>query len=138
MIVYLDTSVVLRAMLRDGPALPAWGRWQEAFTSELLGVEVRRVIDRLRLSEALDDQGVADSIRTLYAIERGIGRIALTRSVLRRASQPMGTVVRTLDAIHLASALMFQERKGVPIVFATHDAQQARGALALGLECIGF
>lgn len=137
MIVYLDSSVVLRAMLRDGPALSGWGRWQEAYASELLGVEVRRVIDRLRLMAALDDVGVADSVHMLQSIESGIGRIALTRAVLRRAGQPMGTIVRTLDAIHLASALMFQERKGVTVVFATHDVQQARAAVALGLACIG-
>lgn len=45
----------------------------------------------------------------------------------------MGTVVGTLEAIHLASALLFQERRNTAMVFATHDTQQARAATALGL-----
>jgi len=137
MIVYLDTSTVLRAMLRDGPVLAQWGRWASAYASELLGVEARRAIDRLRLSGVIDDDGVAGLVRLLESIERGIGRIALTRSILVRASQPLGTVVRTLDALHLASALRLQERRNARISFATHDLQQARAASALGLEPIG-
>lgn len=138
MIVYLDTSTVLRALLRDGPVLSEWGRWQQAYSSELLGVEARRVIDRLRLDGVLDDAGVADSVQALERLERAIGRIALTRTVLRRASQPMGTIVRTLDAIHLASSLQFQEHRRVRMTFATHDAQQARAARALGFDCLGI
>jgi hypothetical protein len=49
----------------------------------------------------------------------------------------MGTVVRTVDAIHIASALPFQERRGEPIVFATHDLLQARGTQVLDLEHLG-
>lgn len=45
-----------------------------------------------------------------------IGLTPLSRAVLRRAGQPMGTVVRTLDAIHVASALMLQERKNASVV----------------------
>jgi len=136
-IVYLDSSAVLRALLRDGPVMPGWGRWEHAYASELLGVEARRVIDRLRLTGVLDDEGVATAVRAFEGIERAIGRITLTRAVLRRASQPLGTVVRTLDAIHLATALLLQDRRGARISFATHDPQQGRGASALGLDVIG-
>jgi len=54
-IVYLDTSTVLRVLLRDGPVLREWGRWQQVYDSELFGVEVRHAIDRLRLDGILDD-----------------------------------------------------------------------------------
>src|SRR5262245_15558467 len=60
----------------------------------------------------------------LATMERAIGRIPLTRKVLERASMPMATLVRTLDAIHLASALLLQDRLGTKIFFATHDIQQ--------------
>ena len=66
-----------------------------------------------------------------------IGLISLTRTVLRRAALPMPTVVKILDAVHLASALLFQERRGDGLIFATHDLQQATGARALGFEVIG-
>jgi hypothetical protein len=103
-----------------------------------LGLEARRTIDRLRLESALDDEGVAEVQQELSRLERSLGRISLTRPVLERAARPMATVVKTLDAIHLASALIFQERRGQPLVFATHDHQQATGARALGFQCLGI
>ena len=78
-----------------------------------MGVEARRALDRLRLSRSLDDDGLADAHEAIAATERAIGSIRLTSAVLRRASQPMPTVVKTLDAIHLASALLFEERHEV-------------------------
>ena len=45
MTIYLDTSVVLRALLGDGRPLPEWGSWERAYSSELMGVEARRALD---------------------------------------------------------------------------------------------
>ena len=137
MTVYLDTSTVLRVLLGQRARLDIWSRWEAAYCSELMGLEARRVIDRLRLEAALDDEGVARAQDQLTRIERTIGRIALTRTVLRRAALPMATAVKTLDAIHLASAMLFQEHRGIQVIFATHDAQQATAARALGFECRG-
>jgi predicted nucleic acid-binding protein len=136
MIVYVDSSVVLRHLLGQAKSLD-WRGWEAAYSSEILGLEVRRVIDRLRLGSALDDDGVANAQQALTRLERSIGQISLTRRVLKRAALPMPTAVKTLDAIHLASALLFQERRGNILVFATHDLQQATGARALGFEVIG-
>jgi len=136
-IVYLDSSVVLRVLLRQGEPLDSWGEWEAAYSSEILGLEARRTLDRLRLDGALDDQGVAEAHGELARMERSVGQIDLTPLVLRRAAMPMATVVRTLDAIHIASALLLQERTAGIIIFATHDAQQATGARALGFDCIG-
>lgn len=137
MIVYLDASVVLRTVLRDGPVLATWGKWEAAYASELLGVEARRTIERLRLTGALDDTAVVSTIATIGRIERGIRQVALDRAVLRRASLPMGTAVKTLDALHLATALLLREQHGIALSVATHDAQQAVAARALGFEAIG-
>jgi predicted nucleic acid-binding protein len=136
-IVYLDTSAALRVLLRQPDPLKEWGKWREAYASELLGLEARRAIDRLRLESALDDEGVADLQGEVSRLERSLGRIPLVRPVLERASRPMATAVKTLDAIHLASALILQERIGKRLLFATHDHQQATGARALGFECVG-
>lgn len=135
--VYLDTSTVLRVLLAQRSPLDTWGKWEAAWTSELMGVEARRVIDRLRLDAVLDDDGVALAHDGLATIEATISRIALTRPVLRRAALPMATAVKTLDAIHLASAMLLRERRGHQLVFATHDARQATAARALGFECRG-
>lgn len=137
MIVYLDTSVVLRVLFGQEPVWEGWALWKEAWTSELMGLEARRAIDRLRLESALDDRGVARAHQTLRQIERGLGSIGLTRLVLRRAARPMATIVKTLDGIHLASALLFGERRDTDPIFVTHDEQQAVAARALGFEVLG-
>jgi hypothetical protein len=134
---YLDTSIVLRVLLGQADSLPSWGTWTAACTSEILGVEARRAIDRLRLDGALDDDHVANLQGALTTIEKAIDVIRLTRLILGRAALPMGTPVKTLDALHLASALLWRERRQADVVFATHDAHQARAARALGFACVG-
>jgi predicted nucleic acid-binding protein len=138
MTLYLDTSVVLRVMLSQPDPLPLWGAWEGACASELLGVEARRALDRLRLEGTLDDDQVGDFHATLGRIERTIDSIRVSRLVLGRAALPMATPVKTLDALHLASALLWRERRTADLVFATHDPQQARAARALGFDCIGI
>lgn len=134
--VYVDSSVILRVLLRQAPILPTWGRWELAFASEILGVETRRVLDRLRLGGTISDVGLGKLQEQLAAIEQSIGSVTLTRTILQRASLPLGTPVRTLDAIHLASALVLREHRAADLVFASHDAQQATAARALGFPVV--
>ena len=54
-----------------------------------------------------------------------------------RAAQPMPTELGTLDAIHLATALLWKDMTGVNLVMATHDAALALGAEAHGLPVVG-
>lgn len=138
MTIYLDTSAVLRFLLGDGDPLPEWGRWDRAYSSALMAVEARRAIDRLRLERALDDEGLADVHQALSATVRAIRLVEITPEVLRRASQPLPTVVKTLDSIHLASALLIAEHIDTDILFGTHDRSQSIAARALGLEAIGI
>jgi len=136
MTVYLDSSVVLRPLLKQPKKLRSWGKWEHAYASELLGIECRRAIDRLRLEGAFDDQQVAEAMDQLSRIERTIKRIRLGKSIIQAASQTMPTIVKTLDAIHLASALAIRDRRGIDLLFATHDNQQATAARALGFTSL--
>ncbi len=136
MIAYLDTSVILRPLLGQGKSLDL-RNYQAAYSSEILGLEARRVLDRLRLEAALDDAGVAEAHQELARIEGFLGYVPFTPLVLRRASMPMPTIVKTLDAIHLTSALLLRDRKGGDMVFATHDFQQATAARAFDFEVVG-
>lgn len=138
MIVYLDTSVILRVILRQPGTLAGFGDWERAYCSELLGLEMRRVLDRVRLEGGLDDEGLATAHEQVRRAERTFGVVRVTPAILRRASLPMPTVVETLDAIHIATALLIAERRRVELTFATHDAQQGLAARALGFGCIGL
>lgn len=103
----------------------------------MFGVEARRTLDRLRLTQVYNDVELADAMTELLAIERSLSVLAVTNAVLERASRPMPTTVRTLDAIHLASAAVIRDEMLPDLVFATHDRQQAIAARVLGFEVIG-
>src|SRR5215471_15489460 len=134
--VYLDSSIVLRVLLDQPRKLSVWGEWETAYSSELLGVECRRVIDRLRLENALDDETLAQTVEELGKIEKTITRIRLTKPIVQAASKSMPTVVKTLDAFHLVSAVAIRDRRAPDLLFATHDGQQAIAARALGFACL--
>jgi hypothetical protein len=53
--------------------------------------------------------------------------------VLARAAQPFPTALGALDAIHLATGLLWRERAGTDIVMATHDHALATEARACGV-----
>jgi len=135
-IVYLDSSVVLRPLFVQPGKLRSWGAWTAAYSSELLSIECRRAIDRLRLEGIYDDNQMAITNQRLADIERTITRVRINRLIVREASRTMPTVVKTLDAIHLASAVVLRERRSLDLSFATHDGQQATAARALGFTTL--
>lgn len=63
--------------------------------------------------------------------------VEITSPVLQRAAQPMPTELGTLDAIHLATALLWKESEDAELVMAAHDRALAIAAQAHGLMAIG-
>jgi predicted nucleic acid-binding protein len=135
MICYIDSSVVLRVLKGQSDAWKEWGRWEKAYSSAILRVECRRFIDRMRVQEGWNDDVVARAGAQLRSLERVLGRIRLTVAVMERAAMPMPTVIKTLDALHIASASLLRERRYPQLVFVTHDQQQEKAARALGFDC---
>jgi len=131
---YLDSSVVLRRVFDEPGAIQTWSQWELVMTSELLQVEGFRAIDRLRVVNELQDAKVADLMDSFRQHLNGIYAIAIDAAVLRRAAAPFSSVVTTLDAIHIATALLWMEEAAEPLVFVTHDLQQAVAARLAGLE----
>jgi len=48
----------------------------------------------------------------------------------------LSTGLRTLDAIHLASILTFQNASGIQIPFITSDGKQQEAAAHVGLDAV--
>ena len=138
MIAYLDSSVILRRLLNQANALPQWGEWDHACTSELTRVEAFRKVDHLRIQGGFTEEEVAVFVEELEEVLGHFSIIPLQKMILDRASLPLPSVVGTLDAIHIASALVWRERRPEEIVFFTHDAQQGTAAKALALKTGGF
>jgi len=134
---YVDSSVLLRIVFGETKPLREWKKIEAAYSSALLKVEVSRTIDRARLAGQLDDEDVATISEDAKRISRSIRFVECATAILERASQPMPTVLGTLDAIHLASAIEAQRSAGADLIFATHDVQLARAARALGFTVVG-
>lgn len=137
MIAYFDSSAILRIILGQPNALKDWRTVTQGVASALVEVECVRTLDRLRLAEGLDDTEIAIRREAVYRFLEAVDVIELGRPVLARASQPMPTALGTLDAIHLASALLWKDRSRADIVMATHDEALATASRASGLRVIG-
>ena len=136
-IAYVDASVLLRVALEQSNALAEWPRIQQGIASTLVRVESLRMLDRLRLRSHLPDIEVARRRATILAFVDALDVVEVDSVALDRAAQPMPTELGTLDAIHLATALLWRETAGTDLVMATHDAALALGALAHGLRVVG-
>ena len=137
MIAYLDSSVLLRIILGQRDRLKEWARVTRGIASALAEVECLRTLDRLRLIEGYSDEVIADRRETVFRLMEAMEVIEVTHSVLSRASQPLPTALGTLDAIHLASAMMWKERTATDLSMATHDMALATAAKASGLRVVG-
>ena len=122
--IYVDTSVVLAQLLAEDRH-PDDRFWNETLvSSRLLEYELWTRLHGRKLARSHGDQA-----RAL------IGRIALLEMVplvLTRALEAFVQPVRTLDALHLASAEFLRIRQP-SIRLATYDARQAAAAKAMGI-----
>jgi predicted nucleic acid-binding protein len=134
--VYVDSSVVLRHILNGDPALDAAASASDVVgSSDLLVIECQRVLQRERMAGHLDDRQYSETVLLLEAILERLTLIEMDPAVKRRAAGPFPTVIGTLDAIHLASALLWQETEpGMDLRILTQDRQLALCARSLGLR----
>ena len=137
MIAYIDSSVLLRVLFGQSNALKEWKKIERGMSSALIEAECLRTLDRLRLVESLSEEAIAIRREAIFRLLEGLEVIELTHPVLARASQPLPTTLGTLDAIHLATALMWKEQAKENLVMATHDTALALAAKASGLSVIG-
>ena|SRR5213594_2749088 len=136
MTVYIDSSVILRTLFREPNPVEVWGKWDSAFSSNLWRVEALRTVDRLRLAGDLSDEDVADLVREIRIVHETLAIHPLSERILQRASESFPTVVGTLDAIHLATALAIREVEPIDLLL-THDGQLATAARSVGFTVIG-
>ena len=137
MVAYLDTSVVLQHILRGEIAIRHAFAVNRVVTSELTRIESSRVIHRYRLNGDLDDDGFVAATDRLEAVLAGVAVVDLSRAVRTRAMGSFPVVVKTLDALHLATALLYAESHldaaaSEKVLLFSHDVAMNRCAAALG------
>jgi predicted nucleic acid-binding protein len=131
---YVDSSVAVRSLLREPGAIEDWSQWELVIASALLRVETLRAIDRIRVRGGLEGPELAGTMEALRLLLVRIHEVGISAAVLDRAAASFPTVVSVLDAIHIATALLWIEEQSEPLLFVTHDFEQAIAARTCGLE----
>jgi predicted nucleic acid-binding protein len=135
---YIDTSALLRIVLREAGALDDLRSYDGLVSSELIVIESMRTIDRLRLQGSLTAEEAAGRLRIVNDWLEAIDLVLIRPPVLSRASEPMPMPIGTLDAMHLATALIWRDRVGPLPAIATHDSMLGTAALAFGFDVLGI
>ena len=132
---YLDSSVALAALLEKSPVLDALSGEPEVASSRLLWIEVSRVLERAVRTSRLSVPDSVAARRRFDQMATGIAQLKLHEPVFSRASGPYPVVIKTLDALHLASAeLWLQGASTTGAAVWTLDRQMNLCAASLGFQ----
>lgn len=104
-------------------------------SSELIRLECLRTIDRARLRRRIPDGEIAERRGAVLTRLEGFDLVRVGERVLERAAEPFPTMLGSLDAIHLATALLARGKRS-DLAFATHDAELATAARAVGFRVL--
>ena len=133
MVAYLDASVLLRHILLGEEPIRHALEFPRVVSSELLEIECRRVLHRCRLTGELTDETLTVARERLDEVLAGIDLLGMSMQIKQRAMDPFPVNVRTLDALHVATALMVGEDAGGVALFS-HDEGMNRCARSLGIN----
>ena len=126
--IYLDSSALLK-LLHEEAESATLADWLAARTetplvsSELAKVEVVRACRRINPA----------TLTEAAALLAGLDLIPLSGAVIDEAANVGGTTLRSLDAIHLVSALSIQAELSA---FVAYDHRLAEAASTAGLELL--
>lgn len=124
--IYLDSSALLKLLFeeRESDALEGWlgeHGGTPVVSSELARVEVLRASRRLNVS----------SVPAARALLRQLDLVSLSSALIGEASELEDHLLRTLDALHLASALSLGDDLSA---FVAYDHRLAAAATSAGLR----
>jgi predicted nucleic acid-binding protein len=136
-IVYVESSAVLAWLLGEPAGESARNTMVKAarvVTSALTPLECARALTRARSAGRIESTGELAALRLLDVAVRNWDVYDLSEQVLLRARVRFpAEPTRTLDALHLATAGLFQAALG-SITVLSHDERIRANATLLGLE----
>jgi predicted nucleic acid-binding protein len=136
---YVDSSAALRWLLRGGAADRIGAALADAtnvVASDLTSAEVRRSLRRLAATGALGAEARDLALRAYESITEAWQFHEVGEPVLRKAEAAFPIEpVRTLDAIHLATAAIHAAHVG-PVAVLSTDDRVRQNAEALGMTVL--
>lgn len=133
----MDSSVLLRVVLGERGRLRIWSSITSPVASELVRLECLRTIDRARIRLRVDDEEIAGRRAAVLEALETFTLVPVGSPILERAAEPFPTMLGSLDAIHLASAISARDAFE-DLSLATHDQELAVAARAVGFRVYGF
>ena len=124
---YIDTSAAVKLLVEEegSPELAAWvaEHGEQAFSSDLLRTELLRVTRRVAPHLMVQARAILDALVI----------VTTSTEVCERAAMLEPRVRRSLDALHLATALEVGDELQALI---TYDRNMSRGAENLGIKVL--
>ena len=130
---YIESSALVAALLeRDAAAVKKAPRGTQQVTSALTLAEAGRAVIRARATGRLAAEEAQAAVRALRTFERRCFILDVDRAVLDRVRRPFPVEpIRTLDAVHLATAELLGEPPPL-VTLVTRDGRVRENAEALG------
>lgn len=134
---YFDTSALVKRYVDEAgrPEVLQLLRRYRCVTSAVLAVELRGALRR-RVSEGTIEATQVPKILKRVAVDRAYWTLVEVASNVLAAAEALIAAhpLRTLDAIHVASAQLFAARMMTPaMMFVSADARQTDVAAAVGM-----
>jgi uncharacterized protein len=137
-IYYFDSSVLLRYSIRQVHAITNIEKYANGASSSVISkVECMRVLDRWRITREISDAKLSEARSRCLKLLGGLRLVELDAATLDLASQTFPIALKTLDALHLATALRLKQQLRTEISILTHDQKLALASEALGLQVVG-
>jgi predicted nucleic acid-binding protein len=133
---YFDSSAVIKLYVqeRGRAALLRLLRQHEVVASAILPVEIRGALRRRAAENVIESRRLPAALQQLDSDRVQWNMLAVSTEILERAEQIVASqAVRTLDAIHIASAQEFAGRLQTRVPFISADHRQSEAAAAAGL-----
>jgi len=137
--VYLDTSVFLKLYIKEkgSERVRKIAKENHILSSSMLMVESFSALARRRQAGDIEETAFDHVLKRLKEGMLAVETVRMTEDVLDLAGEiTLRSVARTMDAVHIASARLFQDGTGISTTFITADKKQHDAALGEGLKSV--
>ncbi len=137
MIVYLDTSALVKRYFQEPFTAEVLAKWKEAeaiVTSAVAYAETLAAMYRKQRQDELAPNTIRDLARSFQADWQTIIRVEVCEALNPYIDNVLQNhPLRGFDAVHLASALLIGQQLSAPLFFACFDQQLNQAARENGL-----
>jgi predicted nucleic acid-binding protein len=136
---YFDTSVLVKRYVREvaSSRVRALLRGYRFLSSAVAPVEATSALRRRRDAGELAERDFVAALARLHQDRAHWELVEVSPLVLGRAEELVReTSLATLDAIHVASAILFQSTRGIRVPFVAADVHQREAAERLALALV--